>query len=124
LRPSKLLVCLLIAAFVAGCAATNATVSGSPAPTVPPKAASVGKILSMRSVTAQSNSAPWRSVLLADAGAAGASNDSGKNALTEFIVRTDDGATISVVQSNEPGFRPGDPVIILRDGPTRLARPG
>jgi outer membrane lipoprotein SlyB len=122
LRPSKLFVCLLIATSVAGCAATNATVSGSPAPTVTPKAASVGKILSMRRVTVQSNSAPWRSVLLADAGAARA-NDGGKDALTEFIVRTDDGATISVVQSNEPGFRPGDPVIILRDGQTRLARP-
>ena len=44
--------------------------------------------------------------------------------LMEFIVRADDGATLSIVQTNEPGFRKGDRVIILRDDRTRLARPG
>ena len=37
---------------------------------------------------------------------------------------TDDGAMLSIVQTNEPGFRKGDRVIILRDDQTRIARPG
>jgi outer membrane lipoprotein SlyB len=44
--------------------------------------------------------------------------------LIEIIVRADDGATLSIVQTNDPGFRKGDRVIILRDDQTRLARPG
>ena len=77
----------------------------------------------MQKVTGQGSSAPWRTALLVDAGAARASNDSG-GAATEFIVRTDDGATISVVQSNDASFRTGDRVVILRDDHTHLEHPG
>jgi hypothetical protein len=47
----------------------------------------------------------------------------------ELIVRTDDGATLSIVETNEFAetnkirFRAGDRVIILPDGHLHLARP-
>ena len=50
--------------------------------------------------------------------------DDGNPSLMEFIVRVDDGAVLSIVQTNEPGFRKGDRVIILRGDQTRIARPG
>jgi hypothetical protein len=108
---------------MAGCAPTNVTVSGSPSTTATTKTAGTGRILSMRKVTGQSSSAPWRTALLVDAGGARATNIS-DSASTEFIVRTDDGATISVVQTNDTGFRTGDRVVILRDDRTHLEHPG
>jgi len=41
---------------------------------------------------------------------------------TEFLVREDDGQTISVVQTNEAGLMVGDRVRILRSDRTRLQR--
>ncbi len=41
----------------------------------------------------------------------------------EFIVRTDDGRTLSVVQPNRAALRAGEPVILLQDGHTSLVRP-
>jgi outer membrane lipoprotein SlyB len=84
-----------------------------------------GTILSLRAVAARSDRDPWRVALLADAGGAAASpGDGGAVPMTEFIVRLDGGSTISVVQTNELGFRAGDRVIVLHDGHTHLARPG
>jgi outer membrane lipoprotein SlyB len=114
-------VCAL--AWMTGCAPTSVSVPSSPATTAASKVAATGRILSMRKVTGQNSSAPWRTVLLADAGAAHATDNS-DSALTEFIVHRDDGATISVVQSNDAGFRTGDRVVILRDDRTHLERPG
>ena len=62
---------------------------------------------------------PLRAALLAD----GNGYDGGNGSQVEFIVRSDEGATLSIVQANEPGFRKGDRVVILRDDRTRLARP-
>ncbi len=44
----------------------------------------------------------------------------------EFIIREDSGQTISVVQTNEDGFRPGERVVMTRGARTRLqhAAPG
>jgi outer membrane lipoprotein SlyB len=67
---------------------------------------------------------PWRVALLADTGGATAAVNDGNSHLTEFIVGIDDGSTISVVQTNELGFRPGDRVSVLHDGHTHIARPG
>jgi outer membrane lipoprotein SlyB len=94
----------------------------------------------MRLVPAQTSPPAWRAVLLADASAANDTsaantvnvssvNDSGKStaapmAVTEFIVRTDDGNVISIVQVNDAGYHVGDRVIIPRGDPARLARPG
>ncbi len=43
-------------------------------------------------------------------------------AAIEFIIREDDGQTISVVQTNEDGFRPGERVVLTRGARTRLQR--
>jgi outer membrane lipoprotein SlyB len=39
----------------------------------------------------------------------------------EFIIRQDDGSTVSVVQTNEDGFRPGDRVVLTRGARTHIA---
>jgi outer membrane lipoprotein SlyB len=39
----------------------------------------------------------------------------------EFIIREDNGQTISVVQTNEESFRPGERVVITRGARTRLS---
>jgi outer membrane lipoprotein SlyB len=44
-----------------------------------------------------------------------------KGNAVEFIIRQDDGQTISVVQTNENNFRPGQRVAIIRGDRTRLA---
>lgn len=75
----------------------------------------------MRTVSIRYGQAPWRAALLAD-GAAGETQ--GGEPLVEFIVRADEGETLSIVQGNEPGFHTGDRVVILRDDRTRLTRPG
>ena len=50
---------------------------------------------------------------------------SGRNdttqALVEFIVRADDGATLSIVQPNDADLRTGDRVLVERGDQTRLA---
>jgi outer membrane lipoprotein SlyB len=109
---------------VAGCASTQTSVAG---PAARPVTARAGTILSLRAVTARNGDpAPWRAVLLADARAPNAAIDGSGSAgavpVTEFIVRTDDGAIISVVQANVAGLRAGDRVVISQDMPTHLAR--
>jgi len=94
-----------------------------PAPSTPPAAsaqAGTGTILSLRAVAPSIEQAPLRAALLVEAGG----DRTGSRQFVEFIVRADDGATLSIVQENEPDFRAGDRVIILRGGQTRLARPG
>jgi hypothetical protein len=76
----------------------------------------------MRNVAAAASQESWRKRLVDSGGMQTASNSEAAP-LTEFIVRTDDGATLSVVQANTIGLHPGDRVVILRDASTRLARP-
>jgi outer membrane lipoprotein SlyB len=40
----------------------------------------------------------------------------------EFIIREDNGQTISVVQTNEEGFQAGERVVLTRGARTRIAR--
>jgi hypothetical protein len=114
LRSTSLLLSLALGAGIAGCA-----------PAAPPKAAvqaapaGTGTILAIREVGRHAAVEPLRAALLAD----GSGHDGGNGPQVEFIVRSDDGATLSVVQANEPGFRKGDRVVILHDDRTRLARP-
>jgi hypothetical protein len=77
-----------------------------------------GRILSMRPVAAPAAGGLLWAVLLAG------SDSSDQGAAEEFIVRTDDGTILSIVQSNESGFHAGDRVLILYGGPTRLTWPG
>jgi outer membrane lipoprotein SlyB len=107
----------------AGCAQT-ATNPATPATTARPVPSSEGTILSMRAVAVRSDRDPWRVALLADASGAATGIADGSSPITEFIVRIDSGSTISVVQTNELGFHPGDRVIVLHDGHTHIARPG
>ena len=102
-------------AGIAGCAPAN-----PPKAPLQPASINTGTILSMRAVGPPGAVEPLRAALLA----AYSGNDDGSLPLVEFIVRADDGATLSIVQTNEPGFRKGDRVVILRDDRTRLARPG
>jgi hypothetical protein len=115
LRLASYLLGLVMLAGVAGCAPTN-----PPKAAVQPAPAGAGTILSMRAVSQQAPEEPLRAVLLSD----GVGRSDGNLSLVEFIVRSDDGATLSIVQTNQPGFRTGDRVIILRGDQTRLARPG
>ena len=108
---------LLALIAVAGCAPP--ITRAPPAVDTPAASLSAGTILSMRTFTAPAGQEPWRALLLADAGA----DDGGKRQQVEFIVRADDGATLSIVQPNESDFRAGDRVIILRGARKRLARP-
>jgi hypothetical protein len=120
---SRILCCCLIAlAGSAGCSASNSPSPGAAAPVAHVASGKGGRILSMRPVTLRTGQDTWRAVLLADTGAANAA-EPGNTALTEFIVRSDDGATLSIVQANTPGFRPGDRVTILQGENTRLAPP-
>lgn len=115
LRLTRYLLSLVTLAGIVGCAPAN-----PPKSAVQPTAAGTGTILSMRAVAPHAGAAPLRAALLAG----GSGQDDENRALVEFIVRTDDGATLSIVQSNTDGFRNGDHVIIVRGDRTRLARPG
>jgi outer membrane lipoprotein SlyB len=115
---------LLALLGVAGCARAVSTTATPAAAIVRPATSFEGTILSLRAVTMGSDQAAWRVALLADAGGATTPVAGENGPLTEFIVRVDGGATISVVQTNEAGFRAGDRVVVLHDGQTHLARPG
>jgi hypothetical protein len=110
------------AIFLAGLIALAGCASPKPAEVVAQPAPANGSatILSMRTVQRNPAATPIRTVLLAESVG---SNDTGE-ALVEFIVRTDDGAVLSIVQTNESGFRNGDRVVIVRDTRTHLTRPG
>jgi outer membrane lipoprotein SlyB len=46
----------------------------------------------------------------------------GQGAAVEFIVREDDGQTVSVVQADAAGLMPGERVVLSAGGRTRLSR--
>ena len=101
---------------VAGCAPRAATVL-APAPAQ----AGAGTIVSMRQVvTASASVQPLRVALAGDSAAV---DQADSVPLVEFIVRADDGATLSIVQVNDLGLHTGDHVLIRRGQQTRLARP-
>jgi outer membrane lipoprotein SlyB len=115
---------LLALLGIAGCANAVTHTASPAAATAHSVSSNEGTILSLRAVAVRDERDPWRVALLADtSGAASAVNDGGSH-LTEFIVRIDGGSTISVVQTNELGFHPGDRVAVVRNGHTHIARPG
>ena len=117
-------VCLLALLGIAGCGRAVTNPAASTAATARPVPSSEGTILSLRAVAVRGERDPWRVALLADASGAATTADDGNSHLTEFIIRIDSGSTISVVQTNELGFRPGDRVVVLHDGHAHIARPG
>jgi len=48
----------------------------------------------------------------------------GPDGLSEILVRTDDGQTLSVVTTEAASFAPGARVVLLPGSPLRLGRPG
>jgi outer membrane lipoprotein SlyB len=46
----------------------------------------------------------------------------GHGTAMEFIIREDDGQTISLVQTNEEHFQPGERILLTRGARTRIAR--
>ena len=121
MRRSAFYAGLFVLVGMAGCAQTNRPAVSTQAP--PPKVpGSTGTILSMRNVAEPSGSAQWRTALLTAAVKTSTADGGEAAQLVEFIVRADDGATLSIVQTNRVGLRPGDRVAILHDGGTYLAR--
>lgn len=116
--------CLGILALVvlAGCA-RPAPLATNPSPAPQSTPFSAGTILSLRAVSTSTGSAPWRAALLAAASGSTGGSDS-PVPLIEFIVRADDGATLSIVQSNKLDLHTGDRVVIRYEPTVQLARPG
>ena len=108
---------------VGACTSANNRAPGMETAVAQPANASLGTILSVRTVTTPDGGSVLQAALLADAGGVTTPGNGGGRSVTEFIVRQDDGAIISVVQSNLLGFHPGDRVSIQRADRVRLARP-
>ena len=106
---------------LAGCA-RPASLATNPSPARPSTPFSAGTILSMRAIDASAGSAPWRAALLA-AASGGSGGGAPPAPLTEFIVRADDGATLSIVQSNKLDLHTGERVVIRYEPTVQLARP-
>jgi hypothetical protein len=102
--------------LLAGCA-TPAEPPAPRAQAVPP-AGVPGIILAMRPVPAEPPE-PTRILLSSFGGQAAQAN----NDVYEFIVRTANGTTISVVQPRTNGLHPGAQVSILRGAETRIDAP-
>ncbi len=103
-----------VAVWVGSCAPAS-----SPKIEVQPTPLATGRILSMRSVYSPAAADAMRAALLGS----GSTPEKVSHPLTEFIVRTDDGPMMSIIQTNEPGFHVGDRVIILHRDRTQLAPP-
>jgi hypothetical protein len=91
--------------------------------TTPPLPASNGTVLSMRQISPSAGSEPWRAALLAAAARTNSASER-STSLVEFIVRTDEGTTLSFVQDNRLDLHPGDRIVIRREVTAQLARPG
>jgi outer membrane lipoprotein SlyB len=100
-------------ALAAGCAPAP-----PPVAVAPPEAANLGVIVSMRAIPPQSNAS---AAVLGAVGSAAAVAP-GAGPAYEFIVREDNGQTVSVVQSNDQKLRPGDRTALLGGPHARLER--
>jgi outer membrane lipoprotein SlyB len=109
--------------LLAGCAAH--TEQPAPKVQVAPPAGVPGTILAMRPVRAEAPE-PAR-ILLSGLGTgtwgAPAAGAAGGDNIFEFIVRTESGTTISVVQPRANGLHPGERISILRGVQTRIDAP-
>jgi hypothetical protein len=119
LRPASFCVLLLLA----GCA-THAeqpapiAQAALVAPAPPPPAGVHGTILAMRPVPAEPRG-PARILL----SSLGGSDTFADGHIFEFIVRTENGTTISIVQPQTDGLHTGERVSILGGAETRIEAP-
>ena len=102
---------------IAGCSPGQVATTVRSAPVRTADGPSAGRILALRHVLYRGAAAGF---LPPDELPTGP----GTTTATEFIVRTDDGATLSIVQANEAGWRPGDRVLVLHGEASRLVSPG
>lgn len=114
---------LFAVTLLAGCAPAK-PVASAPTPASPSVPFSGGTILSMRAVATPAGTTPWRTALLAAASGTGGIGADPSTPLIEFIVRADDGAILSIVQSSDLDLHKGDRVVIRYQPTAQLARPG
>ncbi len=104
-----------LALGVAGCAPARTDAvraEGVPAPSGAPGG---GVIVSMRPMTVAASDA-----ILIALNESGVAHGTRPAAGVEFIVREDGGRTVSVVQSDAGGFRPGERVVLTGGARTRV----
>ena len=136
---------------MAACAPVNTNSTYSGADIGRTAQVSYGVIVAMRAVTVQNNNGPGVGTLAGAAaggiagsfigggarsnllgaiggavigGVAGSAIESGvsQGQAVEFIIREDNGQTVSVVQTNEENLRAGDRIIMTRGARTRIGR--
>lgn len=78
-----------------------------------------GTVLAVRRAAGDANA---RGAILRAIGRAPSGMAMPADALAEFIVRADDGDTVSVMREDADLLRPGDRVAVTLGAPTRLAR--
>jgi outer membrane lipoprotein SlyB len=116
---------LVLAALVGVSAcAPGATSPTQPGPIGGAGRGSYGVIVSCRPIEAAAGGGDVRGVILgAVGGPAGSGAGQGAaEAVFEFIVREDNGQTLSVVQTNAAGLRPGERVVLSMSPRARLSR--
>jgi hypothetical protein len=118
----------LIAVVLLFAAASCAPMAPAPATGTSAAVAGGATVLAVRPIAPVAGDADggWRAALLDGASESGSPTPAGAS-LAEFIVRVDDGATLSIVQPNVAGLRVGDRVTLARPaaatGSPRLVRP-
>jgi outer membrane lipoprotein SlyB len=116
----------VLATLLAACTPRGVqTGAASPAAAGAPRlGAGIGRIVSIRPVAAQpaAGTGDIRANVLAALGGGAARTPGGRGQSFEFIVRQDNGETVSVVQTNDGDFRPGQLVVLQQGSRTRLAR--
>lgn len=114
---------VLVLSGIAGCAPGKPSASAPAPPVSTAVATSRGKILAVHKVPPAGAQDPWRAIL-SPTRATLRPASAGTESPVEFIVRTDDGATLSIVQPSQPGLRAGSRVIVLFGETARLAPAG
>lgn len=116
--PSRTRPAVAVLFLLAGCAPQHpAPLAAAPAPVAPGR---LGVIVAERAL--RPDAAGMRSTILATLGDAQVRPVAAVPEV-EFIVREDDGQTLSVVQDNPQQLRPGERVAVSGGAQTRLVRP-
>lgn len=108
-----------LAAILLGISLSGCTPPPPAAQPAPAAGVSYGVIAAARAAGARPADA--RANVLRAVGFQAAGSGSGAAGAVEFIVRSDDGGTVSVMQYNQESLRPGDRVVIARFPRTRIA---
>jgi len=123
MRRTQLASALVALLDLAGCARAPAPVANAPAPSLPQGVVEYGVIASLRPVV-RPISGPGASILAA----VGMGGTAGAQAAvpneTEFVIRVDNGRTLSVMQPNDQNFHAGEHVVLSRGTRTRILRVG